>query len=195
MGFDQPLQDDHGNMGRISTAFRAFFRALFDAAAAARLDQALAGTPLPPPSEPAPITPPKPVSPRAAKPAQSEALTLLSALQREARLIDFLQEDLKDYTDEQVGAAVREVQRDCAKVLERLFAFRPVLDQEEGTSVELPADFDAGRVRLTGKVAGAGPYRGTVRHHGWEATKCELPNYTGSDAAARTVAPAEVEVD
>lgn len=179
-------------MGRITTAFRAFFRALANADAAARIDQALTGKILPAPSVPATQVPAPEPAPK--PPAQSEALTLLAALQREARLLDFLQEDLTGYADEQIGAAVREVQRDSAKVLNRLFAFRPVLAVEEGSPIDLPADFDAGRFRLTGNVAGSGPYRGTVQHHGWEAAKCELPRYTGSPAAARTVAPAEVEI-
>ena len=127
-------------------------------------------------------------------PTQSEALTLLATLQREARLVDFLQEDLAGYSDEQIGAAVREVQRDSGQVIQRLFALRPILAEEEGGTVDLPAEFDAGRFRLTGKVAGSGPYRGVVQHHGWEATKCELPSYTGSPAAAKTIAPAEVEI-
>lgn len=182
-------KDDRRSMGRFATAFRAFFGALFDAETAARLDQALSAKGLPAPAPVAPSPPPPPP-----KPVQSEALSLLATLQREARLIDFLQENLTDYSDDQIGAAVRDVQRDSAKVLERMFAFRPVLDAEEGTSVELPSDFDAGRFRLTGRLSGSGPHRGTVRHHGWEATKCELPTYTGSPEAARTVAPAEVEI-
>lgn len=178
-------------MGRMTTAFRAFFRALSNAEVAARIEQVLSGKTLP-----APTAAPVAAAPKSAPkpPSQSEALTLLAALQREARLIDFLQEDLAEYADDQIGAAVREVQRDSAKVLDRLFAFRPILAAEEGSPIDLPADFDAGRFRLTGNVTGSGPYRGTVQHHGWEATKCDLPSYTGSPAAAKTIAPAEVEI-
>jgi len=41
---------------------------------------------------------------------------------------------------------------------------------------------------------GEPPYRGVLRHHGWRATRCELPTWTGSAQAATVVAPAEVEL-
>lgn len=184
-------------MGQISTAFRAFFKALFDADAAQKMDAVLAGKTLPaaaPTAAPAVAAPPPKSPPPPKPPAQSEALTLLSALQREARLIDFLQEDLSGYADDQIGAAVREVQRDSQKVVERFFALRAILPAEEGATVDVPAEFDPGKYRLTGKLSGTPPHSGTLQHHGWEATKCELPNYTGSTAAAKTIAPAEVEI-
>lgn len=193
-GIEPHHQQESDFMGRISTAFRAFFRALFQAEAAAQIEQVLAGKAIPA-SAPVVEQPPAPKPAAAPKPpAQTDALTLLAALQREARLIDFLQEDLSGYSDDQIGAAVREVQRDSQKVIERFFALRPVLSGDEGATVDVPANFDAGKYRLTGKVSGAAPYRGTLQHHGWEATKCELPSYTGSAAAAKTIAPAEVEI-
>ena len=39
------------------------------------------------------------------------AVQILSILQRDSRLIDFLMEDVSAYSDEQVGAAVRDVQQ------------------------------------------------------------------------------------
>lgn len=182
-------------MGRFSTAFRAFFAAMGNAESAARIDAALSGKALSPPAEPQP--PPKiekPAEPPTVKaPTQNPAVTLLAALQRESRLIDFLQEDLSGYADEQIGSAVRDVQRDSRKVLDRFFALRPVLEKEEGAAVELAADHDPGKFRLTGKT-GANPQRGTLQHHGWEASRCELPQFTGSASAANIVAPAEVEI-
>ena len=125
---------------------------------------------------------------------QNEALTLLATLQREARLIDFLKEDLRDYSDEQVGGAVRAIHRDSAKVIDRVFALRPLVAEEDGAQIHVPTDFDAARYRLTGNVSGRPPYRGKLQHHGWEATRCDLPQFIGSPLAAKTVAPAEVEI-
>ena len=191
-------------MGRVSTAFRAFFGSLFNGDTASRVSQALSAKGLPAPvpdiARHAPISQPVEVAKKPApptepkKPTQSEAITLLATLQREARLVDFLKEDLSGYADEQVGAAVRSIQRDSAKVLDRFFALQPVVADEEGAKVNVPAGFDAARFRLTGKVTGEAPFAGTLQHHGWEATKCELPQFTGSNSAAKTVAPAEVEV-
>jgi hypothetical protein len=129
-----------------------------------------------------------------ASPARSEALSLLGILQQEARLVDFFKESLDGYSDAQIGAVVRDVQRDGAAVLERLFAVRPLRQEPEGADVGVPPGFDAATLRLTGKVAGRPPYRGTLRHPGWEVTRVELPVWTGSPAAARVIAPAEVEI-
>ncbi len=128
------------------------------------------------------------------KPVRSEAITLLATLQREARFVDFIKEPLDSYSDAQIGAAVRDVHRDCAKVLDRLFAIRSMVDQEEGSAVEVPKGFDAGRYRLTGNVAGDPPFHGRLVHHGWEAAEVQLPAWSGTQLAARVVAPAEVEL-
>jgi hypothetical protein len=187
----------------ILLAFRVFFRALFDAAAARRLRRALDE-----PTEPeiqtaeakgiARETESKSgagARPEKAKPAtRSEALTLLAALQREARLLDIVKEPLSQYTDEQIGAAAREVLRDCGVVLDRMFGLQPLLAQEEGSDVEVPRGYDPLRYRLTGAVAGEPPFRGKLAHHGWQASRCELPEWTGGRDAALVVAAAEVEV-
>jgi hypothetical protein len=181
-------------MGRVTAAFQIFFKTLFDAETASRVSDLLSGKTLPAATviPTPPVTPPKPVEPP--KPRQSEALTLLAALQREARLVDFLKEDLSGYADEQIGAAVREIHRDAGQVLNRLFAIEPVVNDAEGATVDVPAGFDAGQYRLTGQVTGSPPYRGALQHHGWQATKCELPTFTGSPTAANTLAPAEVQL-
>jgi hypothetical protein len=177
---------------RLAIAFRAFFLALFNAAAAQRIAAALLPaetlSPLPG-AEPA-ARKPEPVK----RPARSDAVSLLAALQREARFVDLVQESLDQYSDEQVGAAARDVLRDCRSVIDRLFGLQPVIVQDEGASVDVPAGFDTGRWRLTGNVAGEPPFRGRLVHHGWEASRCDMPQWAGSDAAARIVAPAEVEL-
>ncbi len=138
---------------------------------------------------------PKPAAPKPPpKPARSEAVTLLAALQREARFVDFIKEPLDGYSDAQIGAAARDVHRDCGKVLDRLFAIRAIDSQEEGSTLEVPAGFDAGRYRLTGNVAGNPPFRGRLVHHGWEAGEVQLPEWSGTPQSARVIAPIEVEL-
>ncbi len=184
-------------MRRIAIAFRALVRVLFDAAAADQVDAVLRGQPpalAPPEAEAAKKPRPKPSAAPKPRPTRSEALTLLATLQREARLVDFVQESLEGYADAQIGAAARDVHRDCKKVLDRLFGLEPVLEEEEGAEVEVAEGFDPGRYHLTGNVAGEPPFRGRLAHHGWRASRCELPGWSGSDEAARVVAPAEVEL-
>jgi hypothetical protein len=184
---------------RLWLAIRAFFATCFHAAVAERIQRVLdepAGLESPHAAE-ATAPPLEPETRRPAKakgPARSEAVTLLSALQRESRFVDLVQESLDQYTDEQVGAAARDVLRDCRAVLNRLFAIEPVVDQSEGASVEVPAGFDPGEFRLSGKVTGEPPFRGRLVHHGWKIAKCELPDWSGSQATSGVVAAAEVEV-
>jgi len=160
-------------MNKLGLAFKAFFAALKSGAPAAIEVK-----------QEAP----------AAKPARSEALTLLAALQREARLVDFLMEPLDGYTDQQVAAAVRDIQADSRSVLERMFALKPLRSEDEGTQITVPAGFDAAAVKLTGNVTGEAPHNGALMHPGWTATKLDLPVWQGSDDSAKVVAPAEIEI-
>src|SRR5262245_19514375 len=113
-------------MGRIWTAIKAFFLALWDGELAERVEAALSGeTPAKtrrPAKEPMPAAPPMPAK---KAPARSEAITLLAALQREARFIDFVQEKLDGFSDAEIGAVARDIHRDCGKVLGRMFAIHP----------------------------------------------------------------------
>lgn len=180
-------------MGNLILGFQAMLRVWSDGLFAGQVRKLLDGAPLaepaPIPPAPAPATAPAPPPPR-----RSEALSLLAVLQREARFVDFIQEPIAGYTDAQVGAAVRGIHQDSAAVLARLFELQPLRSENEGASLEVPAGFDSAKFRLTGNVLGSGPWRGTLAHPGWVAGKCELPEWTGSDAAALVVAPAEVEV-
>jgi hypothetical protein len=181
-------------MRRIWIAIKVFFLALFNGEVARQVDEVLQrrGLPEPEPREPSPRQEPRKLA--KPEPVGSDAITLLAALQREARFIDFIQEPLAGYTDAQIGAVARDVHRDCGAVIERLFALKPVVEQEEGARIEVPAGFDANRFRLTGNVTGEPPFHGQLMHHGWIATKCEVPAWTGSKDSALIVAPVEVEL-
>jgi hypothetical protein len=176
----------------ISVAFRSFFAALFDREKSERIAVALSGEGIQPQIAKKPAENPVPTKPQ--PPVRSDALTLLSALQREARFVDFVKESLDGASDEQIGAVVRDVHRDCGAVLERLLAIRPLVEDEEGAAIEVPPGFDATRFRLTGNVEGQPPYRGKVAHHGWQATRCELPSWSGNRESALVVAPVDVEL-
>lgn len=176
-------------MGRIGVAFRAFFGALGNGDTAQRLDQAMRQDALPAPEPEKPKAKPAP-----AKPVRSDALILLSALQREARFIDFLMEKLDDYSDQQVGAAARDVHRGCHETIQRMFAIEPLLSEDEGASIAVPAPLDPDRYRLVGNVTGEPPYQGELAHSGWKATQVQLPTWSGNQGSATVVAPAEVEL-
>ena len=177
---------------RIGTAFRAFFAALFNGQTEQRIALALSETT--PVLEPPPVEEEKPKpQKKAEKPAQNAAITLLAALQREARFVDFVQESLDGYSDVQIGAAARSVHNDCAKVVARFFALEPVVDQPEESMVEITPDTFS-FYTLLGNVDQKPPFSGKLIHAGWKATALELPAWTGQPELAMLVAPAEVEV-
>lgn len=121
------------------------------------------------------------------------ALQLLALLQQEARFIDFIQEDLLDYSDADVGAAARVVHEGGQKVLKEYFSLAVVRDEQEESRISLPEGFDATAIRLTGNVVGKAPYNGTLIHRGWKVTEVKLPKLTeGHDVFI--IAPAEVEL-
>ena len=121
------------------------------------------------------------------------ALQLLGLLQREARFVDFIQEDVAPYSDAEIGAAARVVHGGCRKLLAEHFTLAPVRAEAEGSRVTLAAGFDAAAVRLTGNVVGQAPFTGTLSHRGWQVTQVRLPQLTDARAAA-VIAQAEVEL-
>lgn len=121
------------------------------------------------------------------------ALAMLALLQRDGRLVDFLREPLDGFGDADIGAAARDVHRGCKKVLDQYLTLEPVMPGAEESTVTVPKGFEPTEIRLIGEARGEGPYRGTMRHHGWRATEARLPALAeGVDRAV--LAPAEVEV-
>lgn len=177
-------------MGRLALAFSTFFKILTDSDTAERIRTSQ--SPALPAATESPA--PKPAPPEEKITARSDALTLLETLQREARLLDFLQEDLTAYQDAQVGAAVREVHRGSADVIKRCFAIEATVQQAEETPFEVTTSTNLGQVRLTGNVVESRPVTGTLVHSGWKATKCELPKWSGEQINQFVLAPAEVEL-
>lgn len=121
------------------------------------------------------------------------ALAVLALLQREGRLVDFLRESLEGYSDQDIGAAVRDVHRGCRKVVEDHLKLEPVLPGQEESAVVVPPGFDPIEVRLLGETRGAPPFRGTLVHHGWRAVEVRFP-HLNDGVDRRVLAPAEVKV-
>lgn len=168
-------------MGRVGLAFRCFFRVL-------------GGKPVPPEALPEKEAPPAlPEPQQTLVPIEEPVIQILALLQKEGRLLDFLQEDIDGYDDAQVGAAVRSIHSGCRDVLAEHIGVDPVLSQQEETPVTIEAGFDPSRVRLIGNVTGEPPFRGVLKHHGWRARNVSVPRAPeGHDALV--IAPAEVEL-
>ena len=169
-------------------AFRSFFQLLFHGtlpeAVLTELNLAprAAGRPA------APATPaPPPVR------TADGALQMLAILQRDARLVDFIMEDIAPYSDDQVGAAVRTLHDQCRESLTRYLTLQPVIDGVEGTPTRAPSA-DPSVVKFIGNVPAGTPSGGTLRHKGWRAVKVDLPAVNPRQDST-VVAPAEIEIE
>jgi hypothetical protein len=117
----------------------------------------------------------------------------LSVLQRDGRLLDFFDEDLSLYGDDQIGAAVRSIQEDCKKAIKKYIDPKPVIEAEEGDSITIEPGFDLDAITLVGNVSGEPPFKGILKHRGWKAGKKEVPRL--SDIQNPDImTPAEVEI-
>lgn len=176
-------------MNRILLAFRCFFEILFHGALSAN---ALGALKLARREQAAPG--PKGTPPAAALRTPADgALQILTILQRDSRVVDFLMEDIASYSDDQVGAAVRELHDQCRDSLARYVALQPVIDGVEGTPVKAPSG-DPHLVRFIGNVPAAPPSGGTLRHKGWRAAKVDLPALAAKEDTS-IIAPAEIEIE
>jgi hypothetical protein len=170
-------------LNRISQAFRSFFSILFSGVLPADIAQAFGYSKV----IPIKATPaPKPQSG-----PEDGAVQILSVLQRDARLVDFLMEDISAYSDEQVGAAVRDVQLQSRQTLERYLKLQPVIDGVEGDFTKTEG-LAAASVKLVGNVPPSGKAAGgLLRHKGWKAEKVDLPSLPPGNI----LASAEIEVE
>lgn len=174
-------------MGRLATAWKAFWQILRSSDAAAHWQEATA-----PPLD-------------AADQGKSEegieapgtkgadAVYTLVLLQREGRLVDFLQENIDAYSDADVGAAARQIHANCRKVLEDSFGVAPVRPEDENERIEVPPTFDPRHIRVLGRPSGEPPFTGVLKHHGWRVTKVDFPQ-RHEKLDPSIICPAEVEV-
>ena len=175
-------------MSRISLAFKSFFGILFGSGLPDVVAKAFGYVK---PSEVKPAPAPKPV-PEVR--ASDGAVQVLAILQRDARLIDFLMEDISGYEDEQIGAAVRTMHEQSRAALSRYVTLRPVVDAVEGTPTRIESR-DPAMVKLLGNVPPDGKAnQGILRHKGWKVEKIDLPKLTANQNMT-VLAPAEIEIE
>jgi len=176
-------------LSRIVLAFRCFFNLLLKGELSAETLTALNLTRKEAPAKPAA---PKPAALPAPK-VSDGALQILGILQRDSRLVDFLMEDITSYSDDQIGAAVRELHDQCRDSIQRYVTLQPVIDGVEGTFTKTPSS-DPNVIKFIGNVPAKPPAGGTLRHKGWRAAKVDLPALTAKQDA-NIIAPAEIEIE
>jgi len=127
--------------------------------------------------------------------SNAEVVNFLAILQEKGRLVDFLMDDIKGYSDAQVGAAARVLHEGCRTVLLEHFGIHPVREESEGSKITVPAGYAPDEYRLVGKIRGEAPFLGVLVHHGWRADWVKLPRLlrTGNGRLP-TIAPSEIEL-
>ncbi len=173
-------------MSRITLAFKSFFAILFSDYLPAEIASAFGYV------KESEVKVAPPVKPVVEVRTSDGALQMLSILQRDARLIDFLMEDIGSYSDDQVGAAVRSLHEQSRAALLRYVTLAPVVDGVEGTATRIPSR-DPNTIKLLGNVPADGKVsQGILRHKGWRVEKVELPR---AGQNAMLLAPAEIEIE
>ena len=181
---------------RLSFAFRCFFSLLFRGRIPQDIQQALGwakGEAATATTTKATFAAPEIEGKAPSTESLDRAVQMLGLLQRDGRLVDFLEEDVSSYPDGQLGAAVRSIHTSCRQVLARYIKLEPILSSEEDQPVTVPVGFDLAAIKLVGNVTGEPPIRGLLRHRGWRVTEVTLPSLPQGSGRA-IVAPAEVEV-
>ncbi len=175
-------------MSRISLAFRSFFAILFGDQLPEDIAKAFGYV------KEAAVKPPPAPKPIIEVRTSDGALQILGILQRDARLIDFLMEDIAPYSDEQVGAAVRNLHGQSREVLERYVGLKPVIDGVEGSNTRVGGT-DPNSIKLLGNVPANGKAsQGILRHKGWRVDRVDLPKLTPGQNV-QVLAPAEIEIE
>ena len=185
----------NGFGGRVAFAFRCFFSILLHGQVPDMAQRRIEPAP-PDPRLPAPAGPSasrlKEVE-RPAPEAFDRAVQMLALLQRDGRLIDFLEENISTYPDAQLGAAVRTIHETCRQMLGHYVKLEPILNSEEDQPVTVQTGFDPAAIKLIGNVAAGPPVHGVLRHKGWRVTEVNLPALP-QGAGRMVIAPAEVEL-
>src|SRR5262249_2324449 len=179
------------NLNRILLAFRSFFNILFSGELSPDVMNALKLTKRGGAAPAAKTAAAAPAAPTVR--ASDGALQILGIMQRDSRLIDFLMDDIAAYSDDQIGAAVRELHDQCRDSIARYVTLTPVIDGVEGTYAKAPGA-DANLVKFVGNVPAQPPAGGTLRHKGWRASKVDLPALAAKQDAS-VIAPAEIEIE
>lgn len=127
---------------------------------------------------------------------RSDALELLVSLQREARFVDFIKENIENCDDATLAAAARMIHDRCAGVLERCFAIRTLTESVEGQVVSLTLDESKNsfRIKLTRKPNETkNSISGKIIHSGWKVTKCAIPQWSGAQEDSCVISPIELD--
>lgn len=187
-------------MSRLVLAFKLFFAVIFNRTIAEAVGKAYADAKAGKKAPTASAPPPgkegagkKPTKGPSEAPGLGAVAAVLSLLQREARFVDFLMEDIDTYSDAQVGMASKGVHRGCRKALREYIELQPVRGEKEGDALTVEPGFDASAIRLVGNVSGNPPFQGKLVHPGWRVVKANVPTPPANQDES-IVMPAEVEI-
>ncbi|MFH1077127.1 MAG: DUF2760 domain-containing protein [Pseudomonadota bacterium] len=124
---------------------------------------------------------------------EAGACQLLSILQNKGGLIDFLNKDISNYSDEQIAIMAKQIHKDCGNALNECVILTHIISEKEGSPIAIPEELNQSEIRLTGNISVGPPFKGSLRYQGWRATRIILP-VIPQDQDYTIISPVEVEI-
>ncbi|MBF0317227.1 MAG: DUF2760 domain-containing protein [Nitrospirae bacterium] len=131
------------------------------------------------------------VAEKVARTITAKVAQVLAIFQKKGRLIDFLQEDISAFDDNQVGHAIRSIHKECKEAMTEYLSLEPIRKESEGSEITVEIGFDPSAIRITGNVSGDPPFKGILRHNGWRLAGTRLPEQNQNLVV---IEPAEIEI-
>jgi hypothetical protein len=121
------------------------------------------------------------------------ACALLSLLQKEARFIDFLMENVGELEDAQVGAVCKRIHKDLSRVTGQFLGIEAVCGSAEGECVQIEEGYSPAEFQLSGDLDQKPPFEAVLKHKGWRVQSLTLPKRPRADQG-KILQPALVHV-
>ena len=125
--------------------------------------------------------------------AEHSAKKLLAILQKQARFIDFIHQNLDHYSNNEVANVARNIHSNCQKTLKKYCKFSSIRPEAEEGFVVLEKDFDRSYIHLIGNIGNQQQFEGVLIHKGWQIDEIKLP-YSLNKTNDHIIQPAEIEV-
>ena len=132
-------------------------------------------------------------APNSSSSAES-AVHLLSLLQKHGRLVDFVFEDIDQYSDAEIGGGARIIHEGCRKVFNDYLSIVPLRPEQEESEITLEQPVNPAEIKISGETGDQTEQikRALLLHKGWQISAINLPEFMHRHSR-HVIAPAEVE--
>ncbi|MFZ9035882.1 MAG: DUF2760 domain-containing protein [Francisellaceae bacterium] len=121
------------------------------------------------------------------------AKQLLALLQQKGRFIDFINENIDTFSDEEIAAAARIVHQGCQKMIKEHIGISVIREEAEDSKITLEPNFDRHSIELSGNIHNQKQFSGILLHKGWKVDRIHLPTLS-DQGNADIIQAAKIEV-